>query len=151
LQELQLSTLEFRLTSQPLLTFASQLPKPVAQVIPHWPAAQLAFPLVVLQALLQAPQWVAEVGKLVSQPSDGSLLQSAQSVWQVAIVQMLFVQAAVACARVQTLPQVPQLLTSVVVATSQPSAGLPLQSAKPAPQTGEHLVPAPPVAQTVVP
>jgi len=119
--------------------------------MPHWPAAQLAVPLVVLQALLQVPQWVAEVGRLVSQPSDGSLLQSAQSVWHVAIVQMLFVQAAVACARAQTFPQAPQLLTSVVVATSQPSAGLPLQSAKPAPQEGEHLVPALPVAQVVVP
>ena len=66
-------------------------------------------------------------------------------------MQVLLVHAAVACVSVHTLPQAPQLSTSVVVATSQPSAGLPLQSAKPAPQDGEHFVPELPVVQLVVP
>lgn len=53
---------------------------------------------------------------------------------------VLLVQAAVALGKLQTLPQPLQLFTSVVVAASQPSAGLPLQSAKPVPQVGTHLL-----------
>ena len=56
------------LVSQPLATFMSQSPKPAAQVMAQRPAVQAAVPLAVLHALPHAPQWLALVLRLVSQP-----------------------------------------------------------------------------------
>jgi hypothetical protein len=95
-QALQLLTLMFRFTSQPLVTLASQLAKPALQAMLHAPALQLGTPLVLLHAVPQALQFPASASKLVSQPSAGLLLQSAQLTSHLAIVQALLVQSAVA-------------------------------------------------------
>jgi hypothetical protein len=56
-------------------------------------------------------------------------------------------QEVVPLAFVQIVPQAPQLFTLVLVLVSQPSFLLPLQSPKPAEQTGLHL----PAEQALVP
>ena len=61
----------------------------------------------------------------------GRPLQSAKPALQVAICTTPPLQAGVPLATAQALPQPPQLAASLLVLTSQPSAGLPLQSAKP--------------------
>jgi hypothetical protein len=63
--------------SHPLPTFASQLPKPAAHVMPQTPEAQYARPLVVSQARLQPPQFFALVSVFVSQPFAAFPSQSA--------------------------------------------------------------------------
>jgi hypothetical protein len=65
----------FRFASQPLVTFASQLPKPVLQAMAQAPSAQLRVPFVLLQALPQEPQLVTEVLVATSQPSEDTPLQ----------------------------------------------------------------------------
>ena len=55
--------------------------------------------------------------------------QSAYPVLQLAMVHCPETHASVALARLQTAPQDPQLFTSMFRFTSQPSIGLPLQSA----------------------
>lgn len=89
----------------------------------------MAVPLLLLQTVLQPPQ-CAGVLRLVSQPLAGLLSQSPKPEEQ-AIPQLPLVHVGVPPAvehfRVQPL----QLLTSVFRLTSQPSAGLLLQSAKP--------------------
>jgi hypothetical protein len=96
LQALQLFTLIFRFTSQPLVTLASQLAKPGLQVMLHVPPLQLGTPLVLLHAVPQALQLPASVSKLTSQPLAGLLSQSAQLASHLATVQVLLVQSAVA-------------------------------------------------------
>ena len=54
--------------SQPFAASLSQLPHPIAQEMAHTPAAQLAVPFVVAQALPHAPQLVTEVVVSVSHP-----------------------------------------------------------------------------------
>jgi hypothetical protein len=54
--------------SQPLATFASQLPKPAPQLIPHAPFVHVDDPLVALQTFMQAPQLDVFVAVLISQP-----------------------------------------------------------------------------------
>lgn len=63
--------------SQPSLKAGPlQSAKPAAQVMLHVPLLQEAIPLLELQTWLQNPQLLT-VLRLVSQPSDGLLLQSA--------------------------------------------------------------------------
>lgn len=81
-----------------------------------------------LHVVAQAPQLVA-LESDASQPFAGSVSQSSQPAWQLAISHPLAPHRATACARLQLAPQVPQ---SRVVSSevSQPSASLPLQSSK---------------------
>ena len=80
----------------------------------------------------QAPQ-LAGLLRLASQPSAGLLLQSANPALQEAILHDPVVHEGVAWLVEQALPQAPQLVGLVRLA-SQPSMGLLLQSANPAPQ-----------------
>ena len=89
----------------------------------------------------QAPQLLTSLLVFVSQPSTGLLLQSAKPGLQDATVQTPTVQAGVPFATKQTRPQAPQLLTLVVILTSQPLAGLLSQSAKPGLQLATVHVP----------
>jgi hypothetical protein len=63
--------------SQPLLTFASQLPKPAAHMIPHAPLVHVAEPFVELQTFMHAPQFEVFVAVLISQPFVLTLSQLA--------------------------------------------------------------------------
>jgi hypothetical protein len=73
----------------------------------------------VAQALPQVPQW-AGCDRSVSQPFAGLPSQSAQPVLHDATVQLPPLQPAVAWGRLHVVPQVPQLVGSVAVLTSQP-------------------------------
>jgi len=137
----QLLTLPMRLTSHPLTGSSSQSWKPLLQVMLQMPPWQLGVPFVPLHADPHALQFFASFSGLDSQPSAGSWLQSKNPSVQLATVHVPLVHAAVALARLQRLPQPPQLFTSVDFAVSHPFAGLPSQSAKPVPQEGEHLPP----------
>lgn len=123
LQEPQFDTSVSRLTHEPL-----QLVKPVPHPVVHAPLLQ-TWPL--LHAVVQLPQWAESASRFASQPVDASPSQSAYPVLQLAIVHCPETQASVAFARLQTAPQLPQLFTFVFRFTSQPSTGLPLQSAYP--------------------
>jgi len=68
---------------------------------------------------------------MVSQPSAGFPLQLAKPLLQPVIVQLPDEQPAVPFAAAQVNPHPPQLLVSLLVPTSQPSPGIPLQLAKP--------------------
>ena len=83
------------------------------------------------QALLHRVQFCALVVRLISQPSTEAPLQLSQPALQEAMRQLELMQAAVAWAKAQARPQPPQLAASPRVSTSQPSAAIPLQSAKP--------------------
>jgi hypothetical protein len=99
-----------------------------------------------LQLAPQAPQFVLLVWVLTSQPSAGLLLQSAKPVLQVNPHAPL-VQVAVALAGAgHALLHAPQWLGVERVSTSQPSAGLLLQSPKPVLQAEPQ---APPVQVAV--
>lgn len=63
--------------SQPFPTFASQLPKPAAHMIPHAPLVHVAEPLLVLQLFVHDPQCVVFVAVLISHPFVLSLSQLA--------------------------------------------------------------------------
>jgi hypothetical protein len=52
------------------------LPYPLAQVIAQLPLEHVAVPLVVLQTLLQAPQFAVSVATLASQPVEYLVSQS---------------------------------------------------------------------------
>src|SRR5438552_771161 len=71
---------------------------------------------------------------LLSQPSIGLLSQSANPALHAPMRQLPLVQSGPPFATEHTMPHAPQLLTLVAVLTSQPSLGLPLQSANPASQ-----------------
>jgi hypothetical protein len=80
-----------------------------------------------VHALWQSPQLVARV-RLVSQPFETTPSQSLKPVLQEAMVQTPALHPAVAWARLQTLPQLPQLLGSPALCTSQPFAARRSQS-----------------------
>ena len=56
--------------SQPFVAAPSQLPNPLAQLMPHTPAAQVALPFVELQTLPQEPQFAVSLEVCLSQPSS---------------------------------------------------------------------------------
>jgi hypothetical protein len=117
----QLFRSDWRLVSQPLLGFESQLAKPELQVaMPQVPLTHRGVPLAVLQARLHAPQW------------ETLLMRSTQ-----ALPHKVSVQTAVHAPRMQVcmagqrLLQAPQLAESLSPKVSQPLALLPSQSRKP--------------------
>jgi hypothetical protein len=120
-------------TSQPLAALLSQLAKPVLQVATaQAPIAQLDVALARAQARPQAPQWETLPARLDSQPLPGLPSQSPKPPAQLATPHAPPEQVCDAVlARRHTLPQAPQWFVLVLVATSQPSAGLTLQLPKP--------------------
>lgn len=124
----QLFTLVLRLTSQPLATLPSQLANPALQAMPQLPPAHDGVPLLLLHTLPQPPQLPALVFTLTSQPLAGLPSQSAKPALQLAMSQTPATQLEVPLAATHSFPQVPQLLGSVFLLTSQPSPGRPLQS-----------------------
>lgn len=108
LQPPQLLSSSVVLISQPLLASLSQLAKPVLHEIPQLPPEQLAVPLVLLHAFLQAPQLERSVVTSASQPVPTFASQSRNVEVQAAIEQTEFWQLPVAFFGAQGLPQPPQ-------------------------------------------
>ena len=122
-----------RLTSQPLAGLLSQSAKPELRLATlHVAFEHEAVPLFAEQTLLQAPQLLTLLVRLVSQPLAALLSQSAKPALQLAILHVAFEHEDVPLLEEQTLLQAPQLATLLVRLVSQPLAGLLSQSAKPA-------------------
>ena len=88
--------------------------------MPQTPAVQDAVPFALLQTVAQLLQWAGSAFRLISQPFEGRPSQSAYPALQVATTHAPAVQPDVAFARLQTVPQAPQLLAVVFVLVSQP-------------------------------
>jgi hypothetical protein len=114
-----------------LPTFPSQLPKFALHVIAQAPAAHVAVPLLLLQALPHAPQFAGLVCVFTSQPFDAAPSQFPNPTAQVPSVQVPLPHDSLAFARSQTVPQVPQSV-SVARLASQPFAATPSQLPNPA-------------------
>src|SRR5690242_4245245 len=84
------------------------------------------------QAMPQPPQLATLLVVSISQPSAGCALQSAKPAWHIAILHWPAAHVGDACGVTQTLLHAPQFMTSSAMSISQPSAGILLQSAKPA-------------------
>src|SRR5439155_14713177 len=95
-----------------------------------------------LQATPQPPQLEALPAMSCSQPSWTVPSQSAKPGLHEAMVHAPAAQEPVAWAGLHTAPQAPQLVASAAMLVSQPSAALPLQSAKPALQLAMPQAPA---------
>lgn len=131
----QLAASRLVFTSHPLAALASQLAASRLQTpTPHVPAVQTAVPLATAQARSQAPQFPRLVPMLVSHPSSGSALQSANPAPH-AMRHRPATHDDVPLVELQTSPHAPQLRASPVVLTSHPLIALPSQSPKPARQT----------------
>lgn len=101
---------------------------------------QVAVPLAAKHTVPQVPQLPRSFEVFTSQPSPGLPLQSARGGVHELMPHTLFTQFAWAPPGVgQTLPQALQLLTLLVVLTSQPLATLPSQLAKPALQLSTQV------------
>jgi hypothetical protein len=121
-------------TPQPPQLFTSfvvfaQLPLHSVGIFPehietHFPPEQS---IPAAHALSHEPQCIG-CERSVSQPSDASLLQSANPALHDAMVHFPIVQLGVAWGVVHTMPQPPQLFGSAAVFTSQPFNGIPSQS-----------------------
>jgi hypothetical protein len=154
LQPPQLLTLVSTLVSQPFGPKSSQLPKPALHTGTHCEATQALSPLTGLQTMPQPPQLLpllVVLGQVLPQPLQlfGSLvvfasqpllalpsqlaLPGLQPIWQVPPA-----QDTLPLGLVHTLPQPPQLETSVLLLVSQPLRGLPSQSDQPGAQVGTH-------------
>jgi hypothetical protein len=94
----------------------------------HAPAAQPAVPLVVVQALPHAPQWLGSVVSARSQPLASLASQLPKPVLQLPILQLPVEHVGVAFVREQVVPQAPQC-ASVSSFCSQPSEYVVLQLA----------------------
>jgi hypothetical protein len=133
-----------KVTSQPLITLASQLPNPAAQTIDtQAPPAQIGTPLTRLHARPHAPQLRASVLSADSHPFAARPSQSPRPGAQsTPTVHALATHAAVRPAgAVQTLPHRPQADASERVSVSHPFATTPSQSAKPVRHTPSWHVP----------
>lgn len=120
-----------RVSSQPLPSVLSQLPKPLLQVaMAQLPVPQVAVALVREQAVPHEPQLLS-VCRSVSQLSL-SLLQSSKPLSQVVTLHVLLLQSptAVPGNASQSLVHAPQLWSSLRRSDSQPSLATPLQSLK---------------------
>ena len=126
-QALQFCGSFFTLTSQPSDTRPLQFAKLAEQPMLQTPAVQKAVPFALLQTVAQLLQWAGSPFRLISQPFDGRPSQSAKPALHAEITQTPALQPDVAFARLHTLPQVPQLLTVVLVLVSQPLLTLPSQ------------------------
>ena len=136
-QAAQCSASLARFTSHPSTRLLLQSAKPGLQAIWQAPSAQEAAPLLPLQTLPQAPQWVTLLARSTSQPVTTWPSQSALPALHEPMAQAPLTHAEVAPGRLHALPQAPQLATEVR-STSQPFCGLPSQSAKPGPQAMPH-------------
>ena len=85
-----------------------------------------------LHAAPHAPQFAALLDVFVSHPFVGSPSQSAKGALHARIVHAPAMHAAAACAKEHVVAHVPQCSTLLDVFVSQPFAGLPSQSPKPA-------------------
>jgi len=156
-QVLQLLTLVFRFTSQPLAGLLSQSAKPALQVpMAQVPLLQVAAALANVHLVPQALQLLTSVLRLTSQPLVALPSQLPEPAVHAPIVQVLLTQLAAALANVHTVPQPPQLLTSVVVVVPQATPVPGGQVALPAPHVLYPHVPAlhtgvPPVVGHLVP
>lgn len=119
--------------SHPFAADPSQLPRVLLHWIPHMPLLHVAEPPVELHWIPQPPQWLMSVRVLISHPVTGRPSQLARPVEQVKLHDPLL-HAGVPPIALHWMPQPPQLLMSVRRLRSQPSRGLLLQSAWPAPQ-----------------
>jgi len=135
----QLALSEARPVSQPLFAFMSQLPKPEVQV-PSAQAldAQEAEALGNTQRLPQLPQCATAVRWSTSHPLPTLPSQLPKLALQVMDAQTPPEQLGVPLVALHTRPQVPQLDSSVLRFTSQPSGACALQSASGA----GHIAPA---------
>jgi hypothetical protein len=106
--------------SQPFVTFASQLPNPAAQVIPHTPDAQNARPFVVLHASPHPPQFFALVSVFVSHPFAALPSQSANGGMHDEISHAPLVHVVFAFGSTHSCPHAPQL-SGVDSSASHPS------------------------------
>src|SRR5262249_11111593 len=95
----------------------------------HTPARHISL---LLQALPQAPQFLASAVVSASHPSTGSLLQSPNPALQLSVHRPAPQAAAALAPAGHTLAQSPQFVGSFCRSTSQPSPGLLLQSRNPA-------------------
>ncbi|MFO0605277.1 MAG: hypothetical protein U0324_19010 [Polyangiales bacterium] len=119
-----------RLVSQPLAALPSQLPKPDEQV----PRVQVldtqeAVALGKTQRLPQLPQWLTDVRWSTSQPLLTLPSQLPKPEAQAIDTHAPPEHVGAPLVALHGRPQVPQLATSVLVLTSQPSEGCALQSA----------------------
>ena len=126
--------------SQPFATLLSQFPYPALHAIPHCPPLQLAVPFVPLQAVLQAPQFVALVLVLISQPLAALLSQFSNPTLH-AIPHCPPLQLAVPFVLLHGVAQVPQFAAFVFVFVSQPLPRMPSQFPNPALHTIPHCPP----------
>src|SRR5207247_1511467 len=139
----QLFTSVFVFVSQPSVALLALLSaKPVLHVPEQPPAVQVrAAERLREQTRLQPPQLSGAVVVSDSQPLAALASQLAKPALQTK-PQLPAVQVAVAFARGgQTMPQPPQLLTSVPVFVSQPLVALPSQLANGATQAKPHVPP----------
>jgi hypothetical protein len=100
--------------------------------IVHWPAVHEEAALAAAQACPHAPQLLTLVLRFVSQPFAAFLSQSPKPAVQMPTWQMPAEHAGVALATEQTLPQAPQLLTSLLVSATSSEPALvvwPLETA----------------------
>jgi hypothetical protein len=125
----QLLVLVMVLVSQPSAALLLQSAQPALHdPIPHTPPIHAATPLAIGAHIWpHEPQLLTVVNTLTSQPSAMIPLQSAKPTLQV-ILQTPLTQKATAFGNEHTLPQDPQLFTSVLTFTSHPSLMMLLQS-----------------------
>jgi hypothetical protein len=120
----QLATLVAMLTSQPSATVPLQLANPAAQLpTAHWPEVHAGAACGTEQTLPHVPQLAGSLPSAVQEPAQ--LVCCAPQ----PAAQAPALHTAVAG---QALPHAPQFAPSAARRASQPSAALPLQSAKPA-------------------
>jgi hypothetical protein len=113
-QEPQLATSESD-CSQPLVSSASQSPKPTSQLIPHIPMAQRvdAFAGAAPQSLPHPPQFSVPLAMFVSHPVESSESQSSKPASQLIRLQVPVAQLSTALGREQVAPQAPQFIRVV--------------------------------------
>ena len=114
-----------RLVSQPVAVIPSQLPQPRSQVpMPQVLAEHVAVACAKLQRFMHAPQFEVLLVRFVSQPLDAIPSQLPQPALHPPMAHAPLIQDCVVCARLQTLPHMPQFVALVVTSVSQPLTGL---------------------------
>ena len=129
----QLARLEPRLTSQPFAELPSQSAKPLAHTKEHADDAQVAEAFVRDgHGAPQRPQFVMDAVRSVSQPLASLPSQFPEPALHAASTHAPATHDGDAWAKPHARPHEPQLDVFEASVTSHPSAGSPLQSAKPA-------------------
>ena len=135
-----------RFTSQPFVRSPSQFAKPAVQVIPQTLAAHAAVPLVVLHAAEQAPQFVALVVVLTSQPLAALLSQFSYPALHT-IPHCPPLHVAVPLVALHAVAQLPHFAAFAFVFVSQPFSTVPSQF----PYPTLHAIPHSPLLHVAVP